>query len=579
MTKFFYVCMCKCLLNLLCVFIIPFLIAKPSKTASSSIDDLIFACIYCQNDDNFPNARSHDIEEIYAHWLSGHTDLSGHIHPFAFVVNDHNTACFYCDDKIGTLQQMLKHQKECHKNRSIAIVNPDNRNECAFCNYSDSTWLDHFELDHKMLLENDLINPILLTDELLTELLAIDIHKTRQCLLCSATFETQHQFDDHSAREHPEQQENAAQIVDTASSKMYLICDVCQDHIESDAFLNHLEEHTYQFACTKCDFSTDDLVNLAFHDNQTHQCYSLNFHCLQFSDRLQRHFFHTKVVFGNGLRLTKHNLLNTSLNDYNEFRYMIETMIDIKVKKFNWLMRAHHLRHTGNDLDLMSDTDNANMDDNDDDMCSVSTNEFLLSKMASSHDQLSSPPDASAASNSKAHRAKLSLHQNNPNYLRELKKQLRLLKNICIHGIPRREDENLREIVLRVFARLGAQVSSNDINAVHRISKSDPLIIVKFQKMSTKQRVMVNRRNKVVLTHDVIDIPDDVMPSKLHIFAQLTNYFEEMRKMAKQFMENRRLIAYSLTQRGFLVKRTNGGADKLVCSRDELRSYAMKLKD
>lgn len=542
----------------------------------------MFACIYCQNDDNFPNARSHDIEDVYAHWLSGHTDLSGPIQPFAFVANDHNTACFYCDDKIGTLQQMLAHQKECHRNRSIAIVNPMLRNECAFCTYSDSTWLDHFELDHKMLLENDSVNPILLTDDILMELLAIDIHKARQCALCSESFETQHQFDDHSAREHPEQHEgNVAQIVDTASIKMYLICDVCQDHIEPDAFLSHLEEHSYQFACTKCDFSTDDLVNLAFHDNQTHQCYSLNFHCLQFSDRLQRHYFHTKAVFGNGLRLTKHNLLNTNHNDYNEFRYMIETMIDIKVKKFNWLMRAHQLRHTGNDLDWMSDADNANVndDDDDEDTCSVSTNDCLLSTMASSHDQLS-PMNATATPNRKARRAQLAhTHPNNPNYLRELKKQLRLLKNICIHGIPRREDENLRDIVIRVFARLGAQVSSNEINAVHRISKSDPLIIVKFQKMSAKQRVMVNRRNKVVLTHDVIDISDDVMPSKLHIFAQLTNYFEEMRKMAKQFMKHRRLIAYSLTQRGFLVKRTNGGADKLVCSRDELRSYAMKSMD
>lgn len=430
-----------------------------------------------------------------------------------------------------------------------------------------------------MLLEHDSVNPISLTNDLLMELLAIDLHKMRQCALCSESFQTQHQFEDHSAREHPEKLDNAAQIVDTPSSKMHLICDVCQRRIEPDAFLNHLEEHAYQFTCTKCDFSTDDLVNLAFHDNQTHQCYSLNFHCLQFSERLQRHFFHTTAVFGNGLTLTKHNLLHTTFNDYNEFRYMIETMIDIKVKKFNWLMRAHHLRHTGNELELMSDADNANADD--DDMCSVSTNEFLLSTMASPH-QLSppQPPNSPATSNRKAHHKTFSpnTHQNS-NYLRELRKQLRLLKNICIHGIPRREDENLREIVLRVFARLGAEMPSNDINAVHRISKSDPLIIVKFQKLSAKQRVMIARRSKVVLTHDVIDIPDDVMPSKVHIFAQLTNYFEEMRKMAKQFMKERRLIAYSLTQHGFLVKRKNSSPDKLVCSRDELRSYAMKSMD
>lgn len=517
-----------------------------------------------------------DIEDIFGHWLSGHTFDLPHVQPFAFAVLDMNTACFYCN-KIATLQQMLKHLKECHRNRSIAIVNPSNRNECAFCSYSDSTWLDHFQLNHKMLLENDVVNPILLTDELLSQLLAIDVHKVRKCSVCMETFQTQHQFEHHSIHEHPEQPENISQIVDTPA-EMYLICDVCQEHIAPDVFLNHLEfEHTYEFTCTKCDFSTDDLVNMAFHENQTHQCDSLKFHCLQFSDRLQRHYFHTRAVFGNGLTLTKHNLLNTSYNDYKEFRYMVETIVDIKVKKFNWLMRAHRRRHSEDGFELMSQTDKANgSDDDDDDDDSVSTNELLLS-IASSHGQVSPPttPQVPLKSVRKARHPKSPINYRNPNYLKELKKQLRLLKNICIHGIPRRENENLREIVLRVFEKIGARISSNDISLVHRISKSDPLIIVKFMKISAKQRVMIHRRKKMVLSHDVIDIPADGMPSKVHIFAQLTNYFEEMRKLAKQLMQTKRLIAYSVTRNGFVVKRTKTSSDKLVCSRDELRAYAM----
>lgn len=537
-----------------------FFTAKPTKL-SSSYADLIFCCIYCQNNDKFPNARSRDIDDVYAHWLSGHTDISHGVHPFAFVAIDLNTACFYCD-KIDALQPMLKHQIECHRNRSIAIVNAINRNECSFCDYSNSTWLDHFHLNHKMLLDNDGVNPILLTNELLVELLSIDIHKRRQCSRCAEMFETQHQFDTHTAIGHGAHEQNVAKIVDTPS-KMYLICDVCTQHIDPNAFLRHLNEHTYDFTCTECDFSADDLVNLALHDKHMHHTETLHLHCVQFAERLQRHFFHTKAVFGNGLTVTKHDLLNTSYNNYNEFRLMVDTIIANQLKTFNWMQRACGQHRIESTLELMSTVDNAN------DACSVSTNEFIQSTMDSS-----STPTQSRPSPSQSPSSSRITHQDF-NYIRELEKQQRLLKNICIHGIPRREVEDLREIVLRVFGKLGAQITSKEICVVHRISKSNPLIIVKFLTVSAKQRVMMHRRNKTVSTDDVIDMPADVMPSKLHIFAQLTNYFEEIRKLAKQFMKKKQLVCYCLTQNGFLVKRTKTSSDKLICSRSQLRSYIM----
>lgn len=89
---------------------------------------------------------------------------------------------------------MLKHQKECHQNRSIVKKSPTNRQECAFCCYSESNCLEHFQLMIKMHIENVIINQILLTNDLLLELLAIGIHKHRQCLLCMEIFETQHRF-------------------------------------------------------------------------------------------------------------------------------------------------------------------------------------------------------------------------------------------------------------------------------------------------------------------------------------------------------------------------------------------------
>lgn len=177
----------------------PCFFAQPLNQ-SPSLGDLIFLFSYCQNNENYSNARSHDIQDIYAHWLSGHIDLPN-VRALAFIVVDVNAACFYCA-KIGTLQQMLKHRKESHRNRSVVIVNPSDQNECGFSSYSDSAWSDHFQLNHKMLFANDTVNPISLADERLSELLAIDIHKKRQCSLCSEIFQMQDQFEEHSAREH-----------------------------------------------------------------------------------------------------------------------------------------------------------------------------------------------------------------------------------------------------------------------------------------------------------------------------------------------------------------------------------------
>lgn len=517
----------------------------------AEFQDLIFCCANCPDDDDSLNSTSRQIEDVYAHWLSGHTDIP-HVKPFAFTVIDANSACFYCEN-IGTLKQLMRHQKASHRNRAVAIVNPSDRKECAFCEHSGGNWTDHFGQSHKMFLENEGdFNPISL-QMTLNKLLAIDIHQKRQCGRCDRIFETQHELECHGSLDHAN--EEIISNICSDPPKIHLICDVCRKSIDPNAYLSHLNEHKYDFKCIKCHFSTGDLVDLTFHVQQFHEIDALSDHCLAFAERLKLHFFRTKCHFGNGLILSKHNLLNTDFDDFGEFRQMIETTIDVVVKKFDWLMQSQQENggHNGNDEG----------GEDDDDANSITTTECLMSTLASSTARRHKPTDDA-------------LVQRPPIpsiYYREFKQQQRLVKNICIHGIPRRENENLWEIVRRVFNKLDADISTREIAVVHRVSKANPLTIVKFTKVSVKQHVMICRRIRDVQTTEVMDILPGVMPSKIHIFSHLTDFFEELRRLAKLGIQEQRLYSYCLTKYGFVVRRSKNAPEKIIFSKSELQAF------
>lgn len=76
---------------------------------------------------------------------------------------------------------------------------------------------------------------------------------------------------------------------------------------------------------------------------------------------------------------------------------------------------------------------------------------------------------------------------------RELLKQQQLKESVCLHGIPQKNNENLRDIVKAVGAALKIRIGSNDIVKVHRTKpskKSPGLIIIKLSSFDKKIEVM-----------------------------------------------------------------------------------------
>lgn len=101
-------------------------------------------------------------------------------------------------------------------------------------------------------------------------------------------------------------------------------------------YLNHVEGRAVGFHCHKCTFDTKDMIELVKHDVSAHGCKgSFDYRCMQFKNRLKRDFLKTRVVFGNGLVVTKQNLLGTKYDDSKQFEVFIDNLIWIKKERYD----------------------------------------------------------------------------------------------------------------------------------------------------------------------------------------------------------------------------------------------------
>lgn len=164
---------------------------------------MIFFCAHCSDSQNANESNSGSIEDVYGHWLSGHTDPidDQNVQPFWFYVTN-NFACSHCD-VVCNYQQMITHYFDKHSDQSFAIVTETDRKKCGLCQHFGDDMATHFAREHDGLLQSEkLFNPARLSVGVLGKLMSIDIHKKRQCGGCNIILETQHEMDVHQSTEH-----------------------------------------------------------------------------------------------------------------------------------------------------------------------------------------------------------------------------------------------------------------------------------------------------------------------------------------------------------------------------------------
>lgn len=161
---------------------------------------MTFYCVHCTDTNELNESTSGTIEDVYGHWLSGHTD-SKNLKPFWFYVTG-LVSCFYCDNISCNYFEMVAHHKQHHLDRKFVIVTPMDRNKCGLCQYGGNDMVEHFAAEHDGLLQSHLFNPARLSESLLVNLFGIDIHMKRQCGYCDLIFETQHEMEEHHSATH-----------------------------------------------------------------------------------------------------------------------------------------------------------------------------------------------------------------------------------------------------------------------------------------------------------------------------------------------------------------------------------------
>lgn len=505
----------------------------------ASLNQMLFSCVHCLEAKVSANPKmSSSIEDIYQHWESMHKSESK---PFQFIPVQ-KLRCFHCD-LTETFPELLTHHKEIHSSLSFAVVSLEDHKKCGICNTVTEELIDHFGVEHESIEQCELYNPVSLSNEILSSLLDSN-NKHFPCNYCHRSFETQPEIEFHHTIEHSDKEKNIITV--TVPIETYLICGYCHQTIKNcDKYLNHMEDHRYEFKCSRCDFKTDKLIELVVHDKQQHRINSLNYRCLEFTEMLKKHFSQTKIIFQNGLILFNQNLLGTLLvNQKLLFDLFIEELMTIIKQKYK------------NEHELIEVEENGNEARNEEE------NELESKSVEISSVKIPNRPPVSARAYN----------------MNELRAQNRLINNLCIYGIPYFENENKDAIFLSLCAKLQANVTQRDVAKITRAPGKNALLIVELSKFEVKERILRCAYMKQIRSSDLIRLPDGMPKSRIFINIHTTKFYGRMAKTARNAMKRNLLHTFWITKYGFLVKRNENSKDTIVLSSDELNDYINQRK-
>lgn len=232
--------------------------------------NIIFHCRNCH--DSIANVFS-DIDDIYDHWNAKHKPEK-----FEFEIG-HLIVCHYCVF-ISTFWEMKNHQKTAHQQSPLAIESCLNPEKCGMCNKKVDDIAEHCEKEHEMLEYTKIGDPVHMNEDLLVEL------STFQCGF------------------------NAIQ---------HLISGCCYDQIPAtmNGLLYHILCHLEPINCTRCSFSSSDGFKFA-----KHYCAQTTSDIMtRFRRNLHDIFFDTRIVFKNGLIVSRANLIDTGYDNDQSFAF------------------------------------------------------------------------------------------------------------------------------------------------------------------------------------------------------------------------------------------------------------------
>lgn len=287
----------------------------------SSIHSFAYHCNHCE-------AVFGTANEVYDHWLTIHTTAPG-FKPFAFQVFNF-ASCFHCD-YIGIYSALRDHHLADHLNKQFAIVDVNSPKKCAMCEFIGNDMVKHTKERHSIVINENMPNPLALSDQQLIELQSINLREKIKCGHCTKVFETESSFNRHTMTWHGT---IAPKPIHGINDGFKLWVECCKQQITESVYLQHFQNHPPSFECVQCNVAYPDINAAIQHDKDVHKVKNAAEKNYQaFKNRFKAYYLSTKVIYGNGLVVSLQNLTATIHNKEKDFDEFISTLVQVKQEK------------------------------------------------------------------------------------------------------------------------------------------------------------------------------------------------------------------------------------------------------
>lgn len=523
----------------------------------------MFSCATCQ-DSNVLTVYHGTIENIFKHWIEVHINQD----PFQFYLVE-PVSYLYVD---STAEE--------HLNGSIIIYSR-----------SDSR-IDYIRMNYQEQMRSDIINPFPLTEEKLDALLEIN-------------FLNRNGDRSSGIKKEPGDGVDSKQLITsrlhTALNGAILICSYCNTKVSRKMYQMHIKEHLTNLFCSECGVQVGCLADIFAHDEKVHGINQIDSRCTELMNQLSHAFLRTKIIFNNGLVLHNHNLIGTKLDATQIHDGFVQSLIELqKIKYLESIAPADQendiFLETTIELDSTPEQDSTSQELSSKDASAKDTSfKGSSSKDSSTKDtsfkSSSSKDSSSNGTSSKGTSSKHTSPKTTSNHSEriqenaivqeedqellasELRKQNDIMKNLILRGIPRIDKLDLLVTFEKFCKKINVTVNPDDIRSIDWCDNTSGTIIVKFNHLKHKTLVRKYGIDKEIWIHDLVKIPPNMKNVRILVNSQITPFYADIQKMAKNARKNGLLDSYQLNKEGLFVKRKPASKGLVVLSKDQLQNY------
>lgn len=158
----------------------------------------------------------------------------------------------------------------------------------------------------------------------------------------------------------------------------------------------------------------------------------------------------------------------------------------------------------------------------------------------------------------------------------ELEKQRSLKNNVSIFGVGRTDGENLMQIVLKVFNKMGCDVADNQVINCYRINgNNNNIIIAKLSDYELKQKILKEKIKNPVKLSDVIGC-SNAADTIIYINNHVTPFFGKLLHEGRKAVKSGDIHSCWLNSFGCQMKYEEDGKQHAYRTIDDLKILISK---